>query len=61
MKYFLNTSRIRDKQIKFVKNQQSKFFEKQLGFVEDYKVMKYFDRVYDKIDEQFCRNVKKID
>jgi hypothetical protein len=61
MKYFLNTSRIRDKQIKFVKNQQSKFFEKQLGFVEDYKVMKYFDRVYDRIDEQFCRNVKRID
>lgn len=61
MKYFLNTSRIRDKQIKFVKNQQKLFFEKQLGFVEDYKVMKYFDKVYDKIDEMFCRNVKRID
>jgi hypothetical protein len=61
MKYFLKTSKIRDKQIKFVKNQQKLFFEKQMGFVEEYKVMKYFDKIYDRIDEQFCKNVKRID
>ena len=37
------------------------FFEKQMGFVEEYKVMKYFDKIYDRIDEQFCKNVKRID
>lgn len=61
MKYFLNVSRIRDKQINFVKNQQKIFFEKQQGFLEEYKIMKYFDRIFDRIDEQFCKNVKRID
>lgn len=61
MKYFLRTSKKRDKQIKFVKNQHSKFFEKQMSYNEDYETRKFFEKTYDRIDEQFCRDVKRID